>query len=98
MFPIKIVVGRGVQLVPATAGILILAYNLEGIGGDLKLKRDVCVDVFLGKIKKWNDLRIKAANPGLHLPSDDIKVLADNKDLLTSEHASYLTVHSYRAV
>ncbi|HJY81559.1 MAG TPA: phosphate ABC transporter substrate-binding protein PstS [Candidatus Binatia bacterium] len=68
-------VGRGVQLIPATAGILVLAYNLEGIGGDLKLKRDVYVDIFLGKIKKWNDSRIEAANPGLHLPSDEIVIV-----------------------
>jgi phosphate transport system substrate-binding protein len=68
-------VGRGVQLIPATAGILVLAYNLDGIGGDLKLKRDVYVDIFLGKIKKWNDPRIQATNPHLHLPSDDIAVV-----------------------
>ena len=68
-------VGRGVQLIPATAGILVLAYNLEGIGGDLKLKRDVYVDIFLGKIKKWNDSRIRATNPGLHLPSDEIVIV-----------------------
>jgi len=68
-------VGRGVQLIPATAGILVLAYNLAGIAGDLKLKRDVYVDIFLGKIKKWNDSRIRATNPGLHLPSDEIVIV-----------------------
>jgi phosphate transport system substrate-binding protein len=43
-------VTRGVQLVPAVAGSIVLAYNLDGLGGDLKLTREVYVDIFLGKI------------------------------------------------
>jgi phosphate transport system substrate-binding protein len=65
-------VQRGAQLVPVTAGSIVLAHNIEGLGGDLKLKRDVYVDIFLGKITHWNDPRITAVNPGLHLPSDEI--------------------------
>jgi phosphate transport system substrate-binding protein len=68
-------VGRGVQLVPAVAGSIVLAYNLEGLGGDLKLTREVYVDIFLGKIKSWDDLRIKRINPDLHLPKSDIAVV-----------------------
>jgi phosphate transport system substrate-binding protein len=69
-------VSRGVQLLPATAGSLVLAYNLPGLGGDLKLKRDVYVDIFLGKITRWNDPRIVATNPDLSLPSADIALVA----------------------
>jgi len=69
-------VDRGVQLVPVTAGSLVLAYNLPGLGGDLRLKRDVYVDIFLGKITQWNDPRMVATNPGLNLPSTDIAVVA----------------------
>lgn len=58
-------VGRGVRLLPVTAGIVVLAYNLPGIEGELRLPRDVYPDIFLGKIKKWNDPRIVAANPAL---------------------------------
>jgi phosphate transport system substrate-binding protein len=65
-------VKRGVQLLPVVAGSIVLAYNLEGLGGDLKLTRDVYVDIFLGKITRWDDLRIKRINPGLKLPSSDI--------------------------
>ena len=43
-------VARGVQLLPTVAGNIVLAYNLDGLGGDLKLSRDVYVDIFLGKI------------------------------------------------
>jgi phosphate transport system substrate-binding protein len=65
-------VKRGVQLLPVVAGSIVLAYNLEGLGGDLKLTRDVYVDIFLGKITRWDDLRIRRINPGLKLPSSDI--------------------------
>ena len=68
-------VARGVQLVPAVAGTIVVAYNLEGLGGDLKLSREVYVDIFLGKIKRWDDLRIKRLNPELNLPKSDIALV-----------------------
>jgi len=68
-------VARGVQLVPAVAGSIVLAYNVEGLGGDLKLTREVYVDIFLGKIKSWDDLRIKRINPDLNLPKSDIALV-----------------------
>src|SRR5262249_57061247 len=45
-------VGRGVQLIPATAGILVLAYNPDGIGGGLCLKRGGYLRLFFWLIKK----------------------------------------------
>jgi phosphate transport system substrate-binding protein len=68
-------VERGVQLVPATAGSIVLAYNLGELGGDLRLTRDVYVDMFLGHIKTWDDPRLKAINPGRHLPSQTIALV-----------------------
>jgi phosphate transport system substrate-binding protein len=67
---------RGGRLVPATAGIVVLAYNVPGLGGDLKLSRDVYADVLLGKITKWNDPRIQATNPSLKLTARNIAVAA----------------------
>jgi phosphate transport system substrate-binding protein len=61
-------VDRGVQLIPATAGIIAVAYNIPGLNGELRLSREVYVDIFLGKIRRWNDERIKKLNPGLDLP------------------------------
>src|SRR5262249_12468151 len=69
-------VSRGALLVPTTAGSIVLAYNLEGAGGPLRLKRDVYVDIFLGKIKRWDDPRITELNPGLRLPHASIYVVA----------------------
>lgn len=67
-------VDRGVQLLPMTAGEVVLAYNLKGVKA-LKLSRDVYPAIFLGKIKKWNDPAIAAANPGVKLPDEDITVV-----------------------
>jgi phosphate transport system substrate-binding protein len=63
----------GVVLLPMTAGEIALAYNLQGVK-DLKLPRDVYPAIFLGKITKWSDPKIKAANPGATLPDQDITV------------------------
>ena len=49
-----------------------LAYHLDGLGGPLKLTRDVYVDMFLGRITAWNDPRLQRINPDLKLPSTEI--------------------------
>jgi phosphate transport system substrate-binding protein len=64
----------GVQLLPMTAGEIALAYNVDGVKG-LKLPRDVYAAIFLGRITKWSDPKLKAANPGLTLPDKDITVV-----------------------
>ncbi len=67
-------VKEGVQLLPMTAGEIVLAYNLPGVEG-LKLPRDVYPDIFLGKITKWNDEKIVKANPGVKIPNTPITVV-----------------------
>ena len=66
-------VKAGVVLIPATAGSIVLAYNLPGIE-NLKLSREAYVGIFLGKIKKWNDPAIAKANGGAKLPGTAITV------------------------
>jgi len=65
----------GVVLLPVTAGEIVLAYNLPGNPKNLKLPRDVYPDIFLGKVTKWSDPKIVAANPGLKLPDLQITVV-----------------------
>ena len=66
--------GNNAVLLPMTAGEVVLAYNLEGVA-DLKLPRDVYPAIFMGKITKWNDPAIAAANPGVELPDQPITVV-----------------------
>lgn len=68
----------GVQLLPMTAGSIVLAYNLEGVD-HLKLTREAYVGIFLGKITKWNDAKIAAANPGASLPDGSVNVVVHRR-------------------
>ena len=58
----------GVQLLPMTAGEIVLAYNLPNGPKELKLSREAYTKIFLGQITKWNDPVIAKANPGVTLP------------------------------
>jgi phosphate transport system substrate-binding protein len=66
-------VDKGVVLLPMTAGAIVLIYNLKDID-ELKLPRDVYSDIFLGKITKWNDDKIKEANPKIADKLPDAKI------------------------
>jgi phosphate transport system substrate-binding protein len=69
-------VKRGAKLVPATAGAIVLAYHVQGLTAPLKLTRTVYEDIFAGKITRWNDAKIVAANPGAQLPNQSITIIA----------------------
>jgi phosphate transport system substrate-binding protein len=68
-------VKEGVQLLPMTAGTVVLAYNLPGNPKGLKLSREVYPKIFNAEIKKWNDPLIVKDNPDLKLPDLDITVV-----------------------
>lgn len=68
-------VARGAVVVPITAGMIVVAYNLPGVQGELKLPRDIYVDIFSGKITRWNDPRLQQANPDLKLPQHNIALI-----------------------
>jgi phosphate transport system substrate-binding protein len=58
--------------IPTVLGAVVLTYNLEGVSQPLKFSPQVVADIFLGKIKKWNDPGIAADNSGVTLPATDI--------------------------
>ena len=60
--------------IPTVAGADVLTYNLPG---DPKLKLDgpTIVDIFMGKISRWNDPKIQTQNEGVKLPNTDIIVV-----------------------
>jgi phosphate transport system substrate-binding protein len=68
-------VNVGVQLLPMTAGEIVLAYNLPNGPKDVKLSREAYTKIFLGQITKWNDPVIAKANPGATLPDTPITVV-----------------------
>ncbi len=60
--------------IPIVAGAVALTYNLPQ-NPELKLTPEVVADIFLGKIKKWNDPLIQKINPHVKLPNMDIVVV-----------------------
>jgi phosphate transport system substrate-binding protein len=60
--------------IPTVAGAVVLTYNLSG-NPSLKLDGDTIAGIYLGQIKKWNDPKITALNPGAKLPDQDIVVV-----------------------
>ena len=61
---------------PTVIGGVVPVINLKGIEpGSMRLTGTVMADIFLGKIKKWNDPVIATLNPTLKLPDQDIMVV-----------------------
>ena len=61
--------------IPTVLGAVVITYNLAGVSAPLRFSPDVIADIFLGKIKRWDDARLKADNPGVALPANDIAVV-----------------------
>ena len=61
--------------IPTVLGAVVITYNLEGMKQPLRFSPEVIADIFLGKIKKWNDPKIAADNAGVTLPANDITVV-----------------------
>jgi phosphate transport system substrate-binding protein len=61
--------------IPLAISSQIVAYNVTGIQGHLKLSGKVLSSIYQGTITKWNDSAIAAANPGVNLPAIPIVTL-----------------------
>jgi phosphate transport system substrate-binding protein len=61
--------------IPMFLGAITVSYNLPGVPTGLKLDGKTISDIYLGKVKTWNDAEIKALNPGATLPSTAITVI-----------------------
>jgi phosphate transport system substrate-binding protein len=61
--------------IPTVLGAVVATYNLPVAKTSLKLDGPTLADIFLGRIRKWNDRRITSLNPGATLPNQDIIVV-----------------------
>ncbi|MEP6636737.1 MAG: phosphate ABC transporter substrate-binding protein PstS, partial [Acidobacteriota bacterium] len=61
--------------IPTVLGAVVITYNVPSVKEALHLSPEVIADIFLGKIKKWDDPRLKQDNPGANLPAADISVV-----------------------
>ncbi len=61
---------------PMIMGGVVPVVHIKGVGpGKMRLSPEVLADIFLGKIKTWNDPAIRKLNPGLVLPDKNITVV-----------------------
>jgi phosphate transport system substrate-binding protein len=63
---------KGCVQVPWALSATAVAYHVQGVPTGLKLTGPILSDIWLGKIKAWNDPAIKKLNPGVSLPSTKI--------------------------
>ena len=61
-------VKNGVIHIPITVGAVAAIYKIEGVDKGVKLTQETLSEIYLGKIKNWNDAKIKADNADLKLP------------------------------
>ena len=68
---------NGLIQFPAIMGGVVPVYNLKGVAnGEITLTGQLLADIYLGKVKKWNDPAIAGMNKGVKLPDQAISVVA----------------------
>jgi phosphate transport system substrate-binding protein len=67
--------GGDVVHIPLVMGAAVAIYNLDEAKEALQFTGTVLADIFLGKIKKWNDQALKTLNPKANLPDKEISVV-----------------------
>jgi phosphate transport system substrate-binding protein len=88
-------VKNGVIHIPITVGAVAVIFNIEGVDTGLKLTQETLTDIYLGKIKKWNDEKIKVDNAGAKLPDLAITpVYRSDSSGTTSIFTDYLSTVS----
>jgi phosphate transport system substrate-binding protein len=66
----------GLVQFPTVMGGVVIVVNLPGVKpGELRLDGATLADIYLGKIRMWNDKAIAALNPGARLPAKAIAVI-----------------------
>ena len=55
---------------PTVLGGVVPAYNLPGVTAELRFTGPLLADIYLGKVKKWNDPALAKENPGVKLPAN----------------------------
>jgi phosphate ABC transporter phosphate-binding protein len=66
--------GGDVVHIPLAMGAVVPAYNLDDLAAPVKFSGKVLADIYLGKIKKWNDPPLRDLNPGVAMPDLGISV------------------------
>ena len=67
---------EGLAQFPVVFGAIVPVVNVDGIApGQLRFTGQLLADIYLGKLRNWNDAAIAAVNPGVQLPNRAILVI-----------------------
>jgi phosphate transport system substrate-binding protein len=81
--------------VPTVLGAVTVSYNVQGVDKGLKLDGATVADIFLGKIKSWDDSAIKKLNSGVTLPGTAITVChRSDESGTTANFTKFLAAYS----
>ncbi len=81
--------------IPTVMGAVTVSYNLDGVKSGLKLDGATIADIFLGKIKTWNDPKIASQNSGAQLPSGNISICHRSDESGTTKNfTAFLAAYS----
>lgn len=86
----------GILEIPTVLGGVVVAFNVTGVQkSGFRLDGPTTADIFLGKVKTWNDQEIATLNPGVSLPSTPISVVHRSDESGTTKvFTSWLSAES----
>jgi phosphate transport system substrate-binding protein len=61
--------------IPMVLGAVVPTYNLPDLSGPVRFTPEALAGIYLGQITRWNDVRLRSANPGVTLPDREIVVV-----------------------
>ncbi len=65
----------GMRQFASVLGAVVPIYNLNGVTTDLHLTPESLADIYLGRVRRWNDPAIRHSNKNVDLPDADIVVV-----------------------
>jgi phosphate transport system substrate-binding protein len=68
-------VSGNVVHIPTVLGGVVPTYNLPTVTTPIRFSPELLADIFLGAIKRWDDIRLRSVNPGVTLPAEPIVVV-----------------------
>jgi phosphate transport system substrate-binding protein len=81
--------------IPTVFGAVTVSYNVKGVDKGLKLDGSTVADLFLGKIKTWNDPALAKDNSGMKLPATKVTVCHRSDESGTTKNfTSFLVAYS----
>jgi phosphate ABC transporter phosphate-binding protein len=56
-------------------GAVVPIYNVKGVAQDLRFTPEALAEIYLGRVRRWNDPEIRRSNKGVNLPDGEIVVI-----------------------